>query len=171
LEASRANLKRSKGSYWPAIVADTRYNDYDTTLSLYKDYWEVGVAASWELFSGFETQGAVAEAMGRYLESNAQLQDLEFTVVSEVTDSFLKTEENRESVKIALQTLELAKENVQLAEKRYESGSYDVIEFNDAQLSLTRTRSELVATYYGYLTVYAGIEYAIGKSLSETPAN
>jgi outer membrane protein len=171
VEASRANLKRSKGSYWPAIVADARYNDYDTSLSLYKDSWEVGVAASWELFSGFETQGAVAEAMGRYLESNAQLQDLEFAVVSEVTDSFLKTEENRESVKIALQTLELAKENVQLAEKRYQSGSYDVVEFNDAQLRLTRTRSELVATYYGYLTAYAGIEYAVGKSLPETQAN
>lgn len=170
VEASRANLKRSKGSYWPAIVADAKYNDYDTTLSLYKDSWEVGVAASWELFSGFETKGEVAEAMGRYLESSAQLQDLEFAVVREVTDSFLKTEENRESVKIALQTLELAKENVQLAEKRYESGSYDVIEFNDAQLSLTRTRSELVATYYGYLTAFAGIEYSVGKPISEIPA-
>ncbi len=170
VEASKANLKRVKGDYWPAIVADARYNDYDTTLSLYKDSWEVGIAATWELFSGFETRGAVAEATGRYRENYAQLQDLELAVVSEVTDSFLKAEENRESVGIALQTLELAKENVQLAERRYDSGSYDVIEFNDAQLSLTRTRSELVVTYYGYLTAYAGIEYALGTSFSETVA-
>lgn len=168
VEASEANLKRSKGSYWPVIVADAKYNDYDTSLSLYKDYWEVGVAASWDLFSGFETKGAVAEATGRYRENMAQLQDLELTVVSEVTDSFLKTEENRESVKIALQTLALAKENVELAERRYESGAYDVIEFNDAQLSLTRTQSELVVTYYGYLSSYAGIEFAVGKLFSES---
>ena len=170
VEAAKANLKRAKGDYSPTIVADARYNDYDTTLSLYKDSWEVGVAATWELFSGFKTNGAVAEATGRYRENYAQLQDLELAVVSEVTDSFLKAEENRESVGIALQTLELAKENVQLAEKRYQSGAYDVIEFNDAQLSLTRTRSELVATYYGYLTAYAGIEYALGTSFSEMPA-
>ncbi len=168
VEASKANLERAKGDYWPTIVADARYNDYDTNLSLYKDSWEVGVAATWELFSGFKTKGAEAEATGRYRENYAQLQDLELAVVSEVTDSFLKAEEHRESVGIALQTLELAKENVQLAEKRYESGAYDVIEFNDAQLSLTRTRSELVATYYGYLTAYAGIEYALGTSFSET---
>ena len=168
VEASEANLKRAKGNYWPALVADAKYNDYDTTLSLYKDYWEVGVGLTWELFSGFETKGAVAEATGRYRENVAQLQDLELVVVSEVTDSFLKTEENRESVEIALQTLELAKENVQLAEKRYESGAYDVIEFNDAQLSLTRTQSELVVAYYGYLTAFAGVEFATGRSLMET---
>ena len=168
VEASEANLKRAKGNYWPALVADAKYNDYDTTLSLYKDYWEVGVGLTWELFSGFETKGEVAEATGRYRENVAQLQDLELVVVSEVTDSFLKTEENRESVEIALQTLELAKENVQLAEKRYESGAYDVIEFNDAQLSLTRTQSELVVAYYGYLTAFAGVEFATGRSLMET---
>ena len=55
---------------------------------------------------------------------------------------------------------------MQLADKRYQSGSYDVIEFNDAQLSLTRTQSELVVTYYGYLTAFAGIEFAIGKQLT-----
>ena len=171
IEASEANLTRVQGDYWPAITADAKYNEYDTDLSLYKDYWEVGVAATWEIFSGYETKGAAAEAKGRLLENRAQLQDLQLTVVSEVTDSYLKTEENRESVQIALQTLDLAKENVQLAEKRYQSGSYDVIEFNDAQLSLTRTQSELVVTYYGYLTAFAGIEFAVGKPLEDGPAN
>lgn len=171
IEASQANLTRVQGDYWPAITADAKYNEYDTDLSLYKDYWEVGVAATWEIFSGFETKGATAEAKGRLLENKAQLQDLQLTVVSEVTDSYLKTEENRESVQIALQTLDLAKENVQLAEKRYQSGSYDVIEFNDAQLSLTRTQSELIVTYYGYLTAFAGIEFAVGKPLGDEQTN
>ncbi|RZW18010.1 MAG: TolC family protein [Desulfobulbaceae bacterium] len=167
VEASEADIKSSRGNYWPALIADAKVNDYDTTLSLYKDYWEVGVGLRWELFSGFETKGEVAEATGRYRENMAKLQDLELVVVSEVTDSFLKTEENRESVEIALQTLALAKENVQLAEKRYESGAYDVIEFNDAQLSLTKTQSELVVAYYGYLTAFAGVEFAIGRSFME----
>ena len=167
VDASEADIKSSRGNYWPSLVADAKINDYDTTISLYRDYWEVGVGLTWELFSGFETRGEVAEATGRYRENMAKLQDLELVVVSEVTDSFLKTEENRESVEIALETLALAKENVQLAEKRYESGAYDVIEFNDAQLSLTKTQSELVVAYYGYLTAFAGVEFAIGRSFTE----
>lgn len=167
-EAAKANLARIKGDYWPSISAEAKYNEYDTDLSLYKDSWEVGIACTWELFSGFQTQGAVAEAMGRLLENKAQLQDLELTVAREVTESYLQTDENREGVQIALQTLELAKENLLLAEKRYQSGSYDVIEFNDAQLSLTRTQNELVVTYYGYLTALASVEHAIGRLAPKT---
>lgn len=169
-EAAKANLVRIKGNYWPSISAEATYSDYDTDLSLYKDSWEVGVACTWELFSGFHTQGAAAEALGLLLENKAQLQDLQLTVTREVTDSYLQTDENREGVQIALQTLELARENLLLAEKRYQSGAYDVIEFNDAQLSLTRTQNELVVTYYGYLTALAGIEHAVGR-LSERTFN
>ncbi len=44
-----------------------------------------------------------------------------------------------------------------------QSGEYDVLEFNDAQLNLTKARTELVVTYYGYLTALAGTEHAIGS--------
>jgi len=166
-ESAEANLVRVKGDYWPSFFAEANYNDYDTDLSLYKDSWEVGVAATWQLFSGLQTKGAIAEAQGRMRENIAQLQDLQLTIVKEVTDSYLQTDENRESVQIALQTLELAKENLQLAKKRYQSGAYDVIEFNDAQLRLTKTRNELVVTYYGYLTALASIEHATGSYSKE----
>ncbi|TKB07247.1 TolC family protein [Desulforhopalus sp. IMCC35007] len=163
--SAEANLKASKGDYWPSIGAQANYNNYDTELSLYKDSWEVGMVASWDLFSGLQTKGAVAEALGRVLENKAQLQNLQLAVVREVTESYLQASENKERVKIALKTLELARENLALAEKRYESGANDVIEYNDAQLSLTRTRNDLVVTYYGYLTALAGIEYASGRLL------
>jgi len=162
-ESAESNYARVKGDYYPSITAEANYNVYETDLSLFKDSWEVGVACTWELFSGFHTKGAVAEAKGRLLENRAQLKNMQLAVVREVTESYLRTDENRESVRMALQTLELAKENFFLAEKRYESGAYDVIEFNDAQLSLTRSRNELVVIYYGYLTAFASIEHAIGS--------
>lgn len=164
--AAEASLKSVKGDYWPAVVAEANYKDYDTDLTLYRDSWEVGVAATWQLFSGFQTEGTVAEARSRLLENRALLEDTQLLVVREVTESYLKTDENRELVEIALQTLELAKENVLLAEKRYRSGANDVLEFNDAQLNLTRARAELVVIYYGYLSSLAGIEFAIGNNLA-----
>ena len=162
-KAAEENYARIKGDYLPSITAEANYNDYDTDLSLYKDSWEVGVACTWQLFSGFHTKGAAAEAKGGLLENRAQLQGLQLAVIREVTESYLKTYENRQSVQMALQTLELAKENLVLAEKRYQSGAYDVVEFNDAQLTLTRTQNELVVTYYGYLIAFASIEHAIGS--------
>lgn len=164
-QSAEAGIDASKGDYYPSISAEASYNDYDTELSLYKDSWEVGVVASWDLFSGLQTKGAEAEAKGQFLESRAQFEDLQLAVVREVTESYLRALENKERVHIALKTLDLAKENVALAEKRYESGANDVIEYNDAQLTLTRTRTDLVVTYYGYLTALAHIEYASGRLL------
>ena len=163
LEGSKANLDRVQGDYLPSISAKARYDEYDTDLSLYRDSWQVGVACTWDLFSGLHTKGSAAEAQGRILELRAKVQDLKLVVIKEVMDSYLLTSENSEGVQIALQTLQLAKENLSLAEKRYHSGAYDVIEYNDAQLSLTRARNELVVTYYGYLIALAGVEYSTGS--------
>lgn len=124
---------------------------------------EAGVTATWELFSGFRTSGAAAAAQGRVLEHRAQLQDLRLAIAREVTESWLRSAEARESVDIARQTLELARENLTLAKKRYETGAYDVLEFNEAQRSLTKTQNELVVSYYGYLTSLAALDYAIGN--------
>ena len=165
IKAAEANYEQIKGDYYPSITAEADYNDYDTDLSLFKDSWQIGVKCTWKLFSGFRTKGAIAEAKGILLENRAQLQTLQLTIVREVTNSYLRAYEFRERVKMALQTLELAKENFHLSEKRYQSGAYDAIEFNDAQLSLTRTRNELVVTYYGYLIALAGIEHATSSYL------
>ncbi|BHH85951.1 TolC family protein [Desulforhopalus sp. 52FAK] len=164
-QSAEAGVDASKGDYWPSVGAQANYNNYDTELSLYKDSWEVGLVASWDLFSGLQTKGAEAEAYGHFFENKAQLENLHLAVVREVTESYLRAVENKERVNIALKTLELAKENLALAERRYESGANDVIEYNDAQLSLTKTRTDLVVTYYGYLTALAHIEYASGRLL------
>ena len=84
-------------------------------------------------------------------------------IAREVTESWLRSAEARESVDIARQTLELARENLTLAKKRYETGAYDVLEFNEAQRTLTKTRTDLVVSYYGYLTSLAALDYAIGN--------
>ncbi len=163
LKAAEANYKRVGGEYWPSISAQANYSDYDTHLSLYKDSWEVGLVASWNIFSGMHTKGSQVEAMGVLLESRAKLQNLQLIIRRDVTENFLSSIENRKRVQIALQTLEFAKQSVLLAEKRYKSGITDAIEYNDAQLNLTRTRNDLVVTYYAYLIALEGIEHATGK--------
>ena len=122
----------------------------------------MSVGLSWEIFSGFETEGKVAEAKSRMFELQASLRDLELAIVQDVTDSYLRADENSEAVDIADQTMKLAKENLDLAEGRYKAGLNDIIEFNDAQLTYTRAQSSLVSTYYTYLTALARIEFATG---------
>lgn len=162
VQSSESFITQAEGDYWPAIGATGEYNAYDTDLSSLTNQWQIGVGLNWEFFSGFETEGKVAEANAQLREVKAAMREFQLSITEDVTDSYLRADENREGVDIADQTLGLAQENLDLAEGRYKAGIGDVLEFNDAQLLFTENQSSLVVTYYNYLTALARIERAIG---------
>jgi len=162
VEAADSSVTQAKGDYWPTIDAVGDYSRYETDLPALADQWQISARLNWEFFSGFETEGKVAEASAKLREVQAGLRDFQLEVTQDVTDSYLRAEENREGVDIADQTLELAAENLRLAEGRYKAGIGDLLEFNDAQLLFTQNQSDLVVTYYTYLTALARIERAAG---------
>jgi outer membrane protein len=162
IQAAEASVTQAKGDYWPTIDAVGDYNQFETDLPSLSDQWQITARLNWELFSGFETEGKVAEASALLREVQAGLRDFELEVTRDVTDSYLRADENREGVDIADQTVELAEENLRLAEGRYKAGIGDLLEFNDAQLLYSQNQSNLVITYYNYLTALARIDRAVG---------
>jgi outer membrane protein len=162
IQAAEASITQARGDYWPTIDAVGDYNNFETDLPSLSDQWQITARLNWEFFSGFETEGKVAEATARLREVQAGLRDFELEVTRDVTDSYLRADENREGVDIADQTVELAEENLRLAEGRYKAGIGDLLEFNDAQLLYTQNQSNLVITYYNYLTALARIDRAVG---------
>lgn len=73
----------------------------------------------------------------------------------------LKIEKSYESIDISLLNLELATKNLDLATKKYQAGLNDLLELNDAKLEYTQSKTNLVNTYYSYLTNFARLEYAL----------
>ncbi len=162
IRAAEAEIRRARSGYFPALNAQASYDEYDTDLTSIQDQWFFGVNLTWEIFSGFRTKGETVAAKARFDEITATLKELELAITQEVTSSWLQGVEYRDSVDIADETMRLAAENFILADKRYKAGLNDMIEYNDAQLSLTRSQSNLVSAYYDYLTALAQIENAVG---------
>lgn len=164
LSAAAASLKQVEAEYWPTLNANAFYDKYETDLQILNDQWQIGAGLTWELFSGFETEGKVIEARGRMMEISSSKDELELAIIQDVTDSFLRAEEHRDSVKIANLAMHLAKRNLELAEGRYKAGLGDMLEFNDAQLNYTESQSDVISTYFSYLTALARINRAAGIS-------
>lgn len=160
--AAEASLKQARGDFWPVIDAQGSYDSYETDISSLSDQWTVAALINWEIFSGFATEGKVAEAKGLLREVTAARHQLELSVINDVTDSFFRAEENRDAVDLADLAVKLATENLELAEGRYKAGLADVIEYNDAQLNFSSSQSDLISTYFGYLTSIARMERAAG---------
>ena len=119
---------------------------------------------TWEFFSGFETEGRVAESRAQLAEIEAVLREFELALAREVTDSYLRAQANRDGVDIADHSLAMAIENLKLADGRYKAGISDILEYNDAQLLYIENQTNLVITYYNYLTALADIERSIGMT-------
>ncbi|WP_457576625.1 TolC family protein [Desulfomarina sp.] len=164
LKAAGEGIKQVKAEYWPTVTATALYEDYETDLQSFHDQWQIGAGLTWEIFSGFETEGKLAEARGKMREINGRKNELELAVIQDVTDAFLRAGEHWDGIKIADMAVKLAEKNLDLAEGRYKAGLGDMIEFNDAQLNLTRSRSNLIGTYFSYLTALAAIELATGTT-------
>jgi len=162
VQAASAEVRQARSGYFPSLKAQARFDEYDTDIESLQDQWSFGLRLDWELFSGLQTKGKSVTAKARYCELNSTRKEMELAVTREVTDSWLRGIEYRDSVDIAYETMQLATENFELADKRYKAGLNDMIEYNDAQLNLTRSQSNLVLTYYEYLTSLANLEYAIG---------
>lgn len=163
IDSAESLLSSAQGGYWPEIGARGSYNTYQTDLPTLNDQWQVGVGLNWQFFSGFRTDGEVAEAKSNVRASRAQRRSVELNVTQEVTDSYHLAEEKRESVFLADKILSLAQENLDLADERYKTGLGDMIEFNDAQLRLTSARTSLVTSYFDFTTALASLDNAIGK--------
>jgi len=168
LKAAAAALKQVEAEYWPTLNANAFYDKYETDLEILNDQWQIGAGLTWELFSGFETEGKIIAAKGRMMEIASSKDELKLAIIQDVTNSYLRAEEHRNSVKIATLAMQLAKKNLELAEGRYKAGLGDMLEFNDAQLNYTGSQSDVIATYFAYITALARIDRAAGISLEIT---
>ena len=160
--AAEASLKTVRSENWPLFAATGSYDTYETDLQSVTDQWQVAATLSWEIFSGFETEGKVTEAKARMLELGASRSELELSIIKDITDNHLRAVENYQSIEIAGLATELAKRNLELAEGRYQAGLGDMIEYNDAQLGFTSSRADLISIYFAYLTSLARIDRAAG---------
>jgi len=162
IKAAQALLKSSRAGYWPSITANAAGGWENTEYPL-EDYWQVGVNVSWPLFTGFNTQGKIAESRAQVDKLEAGRRQIELQVLNEVSTAYLGLNTTIEAIKTTELGVVQAKENMDLADGRYKNGVGNAIEYSDAELTLTQARSNLVQASYQYHQQMAALDRAVGR--------
>ncbi len=162
ISASQAALKAAQAGNRPAITADAGYGYQNSEWPL-EDQWQVGVNLDWPLFSGFRTKGEVMEARANFAQLQAQFTELELQIIQEVTSAAINVNESVEEIYASEVALRNSEENMALADGRYRAGVGTAIEYSDAALDLTQSKSNLVQARYRYLQYRADLNYATGS--------
>ncbi|HSO67430.1 MAG TPA: TolC family protein, partial [Desulfatirhabdiaceae bacterium] len=93
----------------------------------------------------------------------SQLKQIELQIYREVALAYQQIQESAETIKTAETALRQAKENMELADGRYQNGVGNAIEYADAELVLTQAKINLIQANYEYLQYLAQLDYAVGR--------
>ena len=164
INAQKLKLKSNRAEYYPRVDFDATYSDKDSDKITSVDVRQAtaGVYLKWDLYTGDSTQSNIKSSLASLNSLKQQLTQEKLQIKEDITNAYFKLKESEESINIALLSVDLSTVKLDLANKRYQAGLNDLVELNESKLQYTQAKSNLINTYYSYLSSKANLDYAIG---------
>lgn len=166
LKSNELDLKSQKSNYYPKVDFNASYTDSASNEnSLNKEQTIAGVYLSWDFFTGFSTDADVKKSLYTLNKTTEKLLQDKLLIEENITDAYIFVVQNYESFLISFESLDLAKQNLFLAQERYKNGLNDIFELNTSKLQFIEAKSNLVITYYDYKKSQAILSFESGLTL------
>jgi TolC family type I secretion outer membrane protein len=169
IQAAQDRVKAEQSNYLPSVSANGSYSWSTGTAegSFPKqdigNSWNAGIMLSIPLFEGGLTRGRVSEARANLLVLEAQRDSLRQSILLEVNRAFADMESATARVDVMQTSLKKARENLDLAQGRYEAGVGPYIEVTDAQVASLKAETDHVQALYDYQLAAAKLYRAMGR--------
>jgi TolC family type I secretion outer membrane protein len=166
-KAQDQNIATARRGHLPDISFDGSYGRRNTsgggdTFPL-RVSWQAQLSLNIPIFDGFRTTNRVEETLRNYYVIKAQGEQQRQQVALEVEQSYLRLVELQERIKANEAAAKAAKENLDLANGRYQVGVGSIIEVTDAQTLYTDAQTTYLRALYDYKIADAQLVRAIGK--------
>jgi outer membrane protein len=163
IRAQELTVQAIQGGYGPSLGVQAGVSETGPRPSDLGAGWNASVVLTWPLFQGGLTHGQVREARANVTSLQAQL-DLQKQQVR------LDVEQARLAVRAASATLgaskdasQAAREQLALAEGRYQTGVGSIIELSDAQTALTTALGQEVQSQFQLAVARSQLLRALGR--------
>ncbi|MBM3841643.1 MAG: TolC family protein [Verrucomicrobia bacterium] len=152
VDQSRLNVRATERERWPALtlsgnygVASPRFDDDGK-----QDQWAFGVGVAMPVFDGFRLSASRRSAQSRLRSQEARLHHLELQISAELRLAAQDATSRHAQVSVAEKGLGLAREELRLAQQRYQQGVADNREVVEAQNRLAQAEDNLVEAVHQY---------------------
>jgi outer membrane protein TolC len=161
--------KAITSDYYPnlSLVGDLGVQGEKYKFDNESRYWAVTLAASWNIFSGFETKYKQEELDAQSQAIQLTSENLKNLIKLEINNDISVIRDNIEMLEVSAKSYESSLENYRLVSERYREGLDPLIKLIDAQTSLSATESSFIMLYYSILTAKSKLDKAIGRIDSE----
>lgn len=127
-----------------------------------QDTWQAQLSLNIPIFDGFRTTNKVEESVRTYYSIRAQAEQQKQQVALEVEQGYANAGSAQERIKATRAAEQAAKENLELANGRYQVGVGSIIEVTDAQALYVTAEVDYVNSLYNYKIAEAQLLRAVG---------
>jgi outer membrane protein len=172
LDAARAQLSGARARYLPDLTVNgsAGTSSGDAVISTngvagvsFSDNWSIAGQLTWNLFEGFFTQEKIKETQALVDTARADYETLELQVRLEVEQAYITVVEAAERIAATEKAIESARENLRLAQGRYDAGVGTILDLTDAQLSLSTAEADNVTALTDYRVGLAVLDRVVGR--------
>jgi outer membrane protein TolC len=157
----------ARRGHLPDLIFDAnhRYSgtSFDGPGPFLRPSWQVQTSLIFPIFDGLRTTNRVEETLRNYYVITNQEELQRQQVALDVEQAYLRLVELQERIKANEAALNAAKENLDLANGRYQVGVGSIIEATDAQTLYTEAQTTYIRTLYDYKIAEAQFIRAIGQ--------
>jgi outer membrane protein len=175
IEAAKARVRAEESNYFPTLSANGAYNWATGTQDLgeingmplqgdVQNSWNAGVMLTVPLFQGGLTRGRVSEARADLIALEIQRDAAKQSILLDVNQAYADMDGAKLRIDVMESSLQKARENLELAQGRYEAGIGPYIEVTDAQLSAVQAETDHIQAQYDYQLSVARLLKAMGRN-------
>jgi outer membrane protein len=170
ISAADQNLSAAKSAWYPILGVSASYlwnnSRYPVAGGLPapdSNSWNVLGTITWPFLNGGADMGRVDVQSGALASSRASRDLLLLQVRSDVEQAVTIVNEARARRAVATKLVGQAKENLELAEGRYQAGLGNIIDVTTSQTSYTSAQAQEVKAAFDLATAWAQLQRAIGR--------
>ncbi len=172
LDSARAQLAGARARYYPDLTVNgsAGTSSGDAVISTngiagvsFADNWSIAGQLTWNLFEGFFTVNKIKETQALVDTARADYESLELQVRLEVEQAYITVVEAAERIGATEKAIEAARENLRLAQGRYDAGVGTILDLTDAQLSLSNAEADNVTALTDYRVGLAVLDRVVGR--------
>ncbi|MBA4396350.1 MAG: hypothetical protein C0394_03050 [Syntrophus sp. (in: bacteria)] len=159
--AQRA-VEAAKKDYFPSLDASAGY-DFAGSQTPLSQGWNAGVALTWNLFKGLSTKKEIEKAAASLKVVEAKIAGLKLQIRQDIKKALSDVKRAKETIANADVQVRQAKENLELAGLRYNTGLGTPLDVTNATVSYSNAKLTRIASVYQFYTAVANIEKAMGN--------
>lgn len=157
LLSAREKRRAARAGYFPTLALEGKanYEENKNTVQNIRRDWTLLLKANWDLFSGFSTQAAVAQAAYEYSGAKDDLDLAKRKVIKDTQVAWKSLMVARERVELLENAVNIATEVWESRKKLREAGKETVINVLDAENEIYNARIKYItASYDARIAIY-----------------